>query len=199
MKKMSIFTLLLAAVLVTSYSVSGTYAKYTSKFEGSTDSARVAKWAFQVNDTAVTNSFTFNLFDTVNDTKDGNAEGDVKVGSGETIIAPGTTGSFAVKLANDSEVNAEYTVDYTVTNSANIPVEFSIDGNTWTTSLTDVTATAINSGANTTINIQWRWAFEGTGSSNFTSSQTDVTDTALGTTGTDTISVKADITVTQVD
>lgn len=199
MKKMSIFALLLAAVLVTSYSVSGTYAKYTSTFEGTTDSARVAQWAFAINEDAVTNSFTFDLFNTVNDT-DGNAEADVKVGTNETIIAPGTQGSFEIKLANNSEVNAKYTVDYTVTNTANIPVEFSIDGTTWTTDLADVVATEINKdGGQATINIQWRWAFEGTNSTNYTTSQTDATDTTLGSKGTDTISVKADITVTQAD
>lgn len=200
MKKMSMFALLLALVLVTSYSVSGTYAKYTSTFTGTTDSARVAKWAFEINDTAVTNSFTFDLFNTVNDT-DGSQETDVKVGTNETIIAPGTQGSFQIKLANKSEVNAKYSVDYTVTRTANIPVEFSIDGTNWTTDLADVTDVAIGmNGSESTINIQWRWAFEGTASSNFTTTQTDATDTTLGSKATaDTITVQAVITATQVD
>lgn len=194
MKKMSIFALLLAAVVVTSYSVSGTYAKYTSKFE-STDSARVAKWAFQINDTDVTNSFTFNLFDTVNDT-DGNAETDVKDGGDtETIIAPGTQGSFTIKLANKSEVTAKYAIDYEVTNTNNIPIEFSVDGLNWSSSLSDVAAsdtTKLNmNGGEATITVQWRWTYEGT--------DRDTTDTTLGSAGTATVTVDADITVTQVD
>lgn len=204
-KKMTVLAVLLLAVVTTTYSVSGTYAKYTSTFEGTTDSARVAKWAFSINNTDMTtasNAFTFDLFNTVNDT-DGNPETDVKEGTGETIIAPGTQGSFAIVLANNSEVNAKYEVDYTVTNTANIPVEFSIDGTNWTTNIADVAATSIAmmnaNGSTATINIQWRWAFTGDASENYTSSQTDATDTALGVDGTATISVKADIIVTQVD
>lgn len=192
MKKMSLFALLLAAVLVTSYSVSGTYAKYTSTFSGTSDSARVAKWAFEINDGAVTDSFTFNLFDTVNDTKTSAAETDVKVGEGETIIAPGTTGSFDIKLENLSEVNATYTVDYTVTNTNSIPVEFKVGDGEWSTELADVTTpVAVNMGGQDSITIQWRWTFEEEGR--------DAADTLLGSNGTAKIEVKADITVIQVD
>ena len=63
-KRLSILAVLLLAITVTAYSVSGTYAKYTSNAAG-TSTARVAKWAFQINDNDVTNSFTFNLFDTL--------------------------------------------------------------------------------------------------------------------------------------
>lgn len=201
MKKMSIIALLLVAVLVTSSSVSGTYAKYTSTFEGNTDSARVAKWSFKINNSAVTNTFNFDLFNTVNDTDTtAGSETDVKEGTGETIIAPGTKGSFNIKLENASEVEAAYTIDYTVTNSNNIPVEFSIDGTNWTTSLVDVTTPVrVNMGGQANVTIQWRWAFTGAASENYTSTQTDVTDTTLGTNGTATISVKADVTVTQID
>lgn len=173
-------------------SVAGTYAKYTSNATG-TDSARVAKWSFTVGttDIATSSTFTFNLFETV--------DSNVKTGVDENIIAPGTEGSFTIALQNDSEVNATYSIDYTVTNTASIPVEFSIDnGATWTTTLTDVIDTDINmSGATDSITIKWRWAFEGAGSSNYTDSQTDLTDTALGVTGTDTITVSAKITATQ--
>ena len=43
MKKMSVLTVLVMLVTLTAYSVSGTYAKYTSKID-MTDEARVAKW-----------------------------------------------------------------------------------------------------------------------------------------------------------
>ena len=66
MKKMSIFALLLAAVVATSYSVSGTYAKYTTTFQSNTDSARVAQWAFKVEEgTVETKTFEFDLFNTI--------------------------------------------------------------------------------------------------------------------------------------
>ena len=198
-KKLSILSVLVLAVAVSAYSVAGTYAKYTSEFVGSTSTARVAKWAFEINDTAVTNAFTFNLFDTLNEADTTTSETDVASNNTEKVIAPGTGGQFTIKLSNKSEVNANYTVDYNVTNASNIPVEFSINGTDWTTDLADVTATAINKGADATITVQWRWAFTGDASANYTTSQSDSTDTALGALGTDTISVQATIVATQVD
>ena len=199
MKKMSIFAMLLAAVVVTSYSVSGTYAKYTSNATG-TDSARVAKWSFTVGTTelATSNEFEFDLFAT---TYDNVAAADNGDGTFDKVIAPGTAGEFAIELANESEVNATYEIDYTVDNDDDIPVEFSIDdGNTWTTTLADVDATAINAnGSEATIKVQWRWAFEGTGSENFKTAQTDETDTEFGTAAASTITVSAKVTATQVD
>ena len=192
-KRLSILAVLVLAITVTAYSVSGTYAKYTSDFTGATSTARVAKWAFEINDTAVSTTFDFDLFESVNDSN-------VKTGTNENIIAPGTTGSFAIKLANKSEVNANYTVDYTVTNTANIPVEFSIDGTNWTTSLADVTTpVAINKGGTAPITIYWRWAFTGDASANYTATQNDGTDTTLGLAGSAVITVNAAVTVTQVD
>lgn len=206
-KKMSLLVALVLAVVVTGYSVSGTYAKYTSQATG-TATARVAKWAFDVNDAkkSTQTTFTFDLFKTINDTLDGNEETDVKkAGTGETaIIAPGTQGSFDIVLTNKSEVTAEYAIDYTVTNTGFIPVEFSVDnGATWTTDLADVVADgttklAMDNGSNT-ITVQWRWAFVGADSENY-KAQTDAADTALGEADTAaTLTVTAAVTATQVD
>ena len=202
MKKMSIFAMLLAAVLVTSYSVSGTYAKYTSTYTA-TDATRVAKWAFSFkgNDTA-TQEFTFDLFNTVNDST-GSEETDILTSNG-TIIAPGTQGSFKIGLTNDSEVNAKYAIDFTMSETANIPVEFSIgaldqEGNQiWVSDINDLDITDTNieminkNGAEATHTIQWRWVFEVDENGN-------TVDTTLGTAGTDTITVTAKVTATQVD
>ena len=197
-KKLSILAVLVLAVTVTAYSVSGTYAKYTSTFTGSTSTARVAKWAFTVNSANITktNTFTFDLFKTVKDS-DGAAETDVKVGEDENIIAPGTSGSFKIALANASEVNAKYSIAYTVTNDANIPVEFSVNGTDWTKDLTtlNVTDAAINmTSGEAEVNVQWRWTYEAT--------DRDAADTKLGVNAVEadqTITVKADVTATQVD
>lgn len=194
-KKMSILAALVLAVVVTGYSVSGTYAKYTSTFTGSTASARVAKWAFEMKDTDgnyvdTDNSFTFDLFKTIKDSN-GTAETDVYTG----LIAPGTSGEFDMYLKNASEVNAEYTVEYTV-NKAGVPLEFSIDGTTWTDDLSDVT-TPVSigmNGAEDHIKIQWRWSYE---QADVTTG--DTTDTALGAAGTATPEVTAKIVVTQVE
>lgn len=205
MKKMSIIALLLIAVVVTGSSVSGTYAKYTSTFEGTTDSAKVAKWAFSINDTDVTtasNEFTFDLFNTVNDETTGENDLNVKDDADVAIIAPGTKGEFGINLVNKSEVNAKYSVVYEVVNTANIPVEFSVDGgNTWTTSLANVAATDIVMNANESedeIVIQWRWTYDSEDRTAVTNTN-DEYDTELGENGEYKISVKADITVTQAD
>lgn len=152
--------------------IGGTFAKYTSSASGS-DSARVAKWSFEVNDTeiATTQTFTFNLFDTIKDSNGTDGETDMSPVDG-SIIAPGTQGSFQIKLVNLSEVNATYAIDYTVTNTNSIPVKFSVDGGTnWTEDLADVTATNIaHTNGTATITVQWKWDFEGN----------NVRDTALG-------------------
>ncbi len=186
-----IVAVLAVTMMFTMCFVGGTFAKYTSSASGS-DSARVAKWSFEVNDTeiATTQTFTFNLFDTIKDSNGTDDETDMSPVDG-SIIAPGTQGSFQIKLENLSEVNATYAIDYTVTNTNSIPVKFSVDGGTnWTEDLADVTATNIaHTSGTVTITVQWKWDFEGN----------NVRDTALGYTATDTITVAAAVTATQVD
>lgn len=214
MKKMSLLTALIAAVAVTAYSVSGTYAKYTSTFTGES-SARVAAWAFQINDADPTadNKFEFDLFESVDDAN-------VTKGINENIIAPGTTGSFDIKLANLSEVAATATITFAA-DLAGVPIEFSTGNGVWgdintvtqsieklsqgtRTSVTaegsDTATVQFNAGADTTFKIYWRWAFTGDQSTTFTTSQTDITDTALGTAEVKAIpKVTATIVATQVD
>lgn len=224
-KKITVLGGLLMAVVMTAYSVSGTYAKYTSTFTGS-DSARVAKWAFKIGDNTdmTQNTFTFDLFSTINDTvldNDGNivAETDVAApNSTDTtnnisgLIAPGTRGSFKLALRNLSEVNAKYSLELTETNAGNVPIEYSLDGTNWITAtdvgggvrtiaFTGITNQALNMNAtsDTEMTIQWRWAFEGADSTNYQTTQTDVTDTTLGIGGTATVTVDAKVIVTQVD
>lgn len=156
-KTMSLIAIALLIAMIALILVSGTYAKYTSSTTG-TATARVAKWSitFGGNDITASNTFTFNLFDTINDTKDGSTETDVTSAGSDKVIAPGTTGSFEVQLTNASEVSAECSVDYTVVNNNNIPIEFSTDGTNWSTTLADVAATNIAAGTPTTVKIQWR-------------------------------------------
>ncbi|MBE6566698.1 MAG: hypothetical protein E7659_06300 [Ruminococcaceae bacterium] len=190
---MRVASALLVAVLMTTCAISGTFAKYTTSATA-TDSARVAKWDVKINGSTANNSntFTFNLFETINDTT-GGAEGDINPADG-TIIAPGTQGSFEIVLKNDSEVTAEYVIDYTVTNTANIPVVFSLNGTDWKNSIDELDVTtpvnlAIGATA-PTITVHWMWAFEG-GNDNH--------DTYLGLDGSATLKVDAKVTVTQVN
>ena len=175
--------------------VGGTFAKYTSSATG-TDSATVAKWSFKVGETdiATTNTFAFDLFKTIKDSDGINNETEMNPVDG-SIIAPGTQGSFDLVLTNASQVTAQYAIDYTVTNNNDIPVKFSVDGGTtWTNDLADVAASdstklAANSGT-TTIKVQWKWDFNGSD---------DSFDTALGIGGNAVLTVKAEVTATQVD
>ena len=190
--KMILITLLIAMIALVL--VSGTYAKYTSSASGS-DTARVAKWSFTVGGTDIVaeNTFTFDLFKTIKDT-DGKTETDVVSANTDKVIAPGTSGSFDLVLENKSETSAKYGITYTVTNTASIPVQFSVNGKDWTDNLANVvesdtdTKLAANNGTKT-ITIQWKWAYDGD----------DTTDVNLGKVGTAKLIVQADVTATQID
>ena len=199
-KTMKMISITLLVVMIALILVSGTYAKYTSSATGS-DSARVAKWAFNVGGTDIaSNTFKFDLFKTIKDS-DGNEENDVVSANGDKVIAPGTSGSFDISLENKSEVSAKYGVKFTVSNGKNIPIQFSTDGNTWTDSLTNIAAddtkTKLAPNGTKTITVQWKWAYEDTNED--TKETTDAKDLALGTAGTATITVSAEVTATQAD
>ena len=198
--------LLLVLTLITSCFVGGTFAKYTTKAEGS-DSARVATWGF--NDTG---SVTLNdLFKTAYD-KNVNGKADV--------IAPGTTNSatFAFKFSGaQAAPEVAYTfgvaVDTTGSNTTklddNASFKWTLDGNEYDT-LANLTGaiiklsgddsgsktykpgelpTAFNS-ADTEHTIGWKWLFEGQ----------DVKDTELGNMDAlENISLKITVTATQID
>ena len=125
----------------------------------------------------------FELFDTILDTN-GEAETDVLAGR----IAPGTQGAFELSIKNDSEVDAEYTVDFTVS-GAEVPLEFRVNNGAWTSSLSSISAVRLAKNASTTAKVEWRWVFDGN----------DVTDTALGTADSKNVQVKATLAVSQVD
>ena len=206
-KKIAI-VLLVAIIAVGSYFVSGTYAKYTSSIAGN-DNANVAKWSWTINKTDIntyadsikTEAYTFDLFNTIKDTKDSNDETDVA----ENLIAPGTKGAITIDIKNNSEVNATYAIAFTETQSnqpegvTRIPVEYSLDGESWTTDITTlkVDATNIAMGASATqTTVYWRWVYS-------TDDAADIIDTKIGfeanATNVPNVKVTATVTVTQVD
>lgn len=105
-KKMTVLCALLALVGISSYAVSGTYAKYVADYDLA-DSARVAKWGF--ND----ETFTVDLF---KDSYKNGAVTDVDsatptTGDKEKVVAPGTSGFYAFTLGeNKPETNYEITI-----------------------------------------------------------------------------------------
>ena len=188
--------LIAGGVLIAIILIANTYAKYTSSSTG-TATARVAKWSFNVGkaNIATSNTFTFDLFQTIKDSDGESEETDVASANSDKVIAPGTTGSFNIELTNNSEVSAKYGIVYTITNTNSIPVKFSVDGGTtWTDSLAEVvasdTATKLNAkGGTKTITVQWKWDYTGS----------DTRDTSLGSNGTAKLEVKANVTATQID
>lgn len=95
------------------------------------------------------------------------------------LIAPGTGGSFALALVNKSDDDATYTLNFSVTNDSNIPIEYSLDKATWSKDISNINvpATAIaKTNGSATQTVYWRWAFDGAAAG----TSTDAADTALG-------------------
>jgi len=125
-KSMAVGALLLA-VLVTSYSVCGTYAKYTSSIDIK-DEARVAQWAFKLNGNnpeAMAN-IDIDLF------KDSYVYGDdnhtvvVSNTPGVDVVAPGTSGEYSFRISGTAETN--YTVSMNSVSIENTIKTTKLDG-----------------------------------------------------------------------
>ena len=205
---------LVAVVAVGTYFVSGTYAKYTSHVTG-TDTAKVAKWAWEINDDALANNttiYTLDLFRTA--VKDSNGtDTETDMASTTHMVAPGTSGSFQIKVENLSEVDANYSVDFTEIKGSAVSdaaIEYSLNGSTYAgiNSLDQAVEELVNTNGTKTITVYWRWLYqvnEGTEAEPVYTNRDDA-DTAVGfaaanaaTDADRTITITADVTLTQVD
>ncbi|MBQ9011592.1 MAG: hypothetical protein IJ093_02975 [Bacilli bacterium] len=189
---MRMAAVMFVAVLLTTCTISGTFAKYTSSSTGS-DQARVAKWDIKLNNGAWSDTVSFDLF----------SKTYTNVSASEKVVAPGTEGEFTFTVKNDSEVTAKYSVDLALTNANNIPLEFSVNGGAYQTptgnklTLATDDQLAIGSTAKT-VTVAWRWVYEADGNEAAVAAA-DATDTTLGLAGTATVKVDATIVATQVD
>lgn len=201
-KRIAVFMLILA--LTGTSAVGGTLARYTSATSG-TDTATVAKWELTLNDDNFTDkvedTWTFDLFKTINAADTTSPETAVTPG----YIAPGTGGSFKLTVKNTSQVDATYTIHFTETNASGVPMQYSLDGKTWYDDLdqinTNRTDLAIEreSGVKEQT-IYWRWCFDGGEGAH--AGQSNEADTALGSaaqTSAPTVTIRADVSATQVD
>ncbi len=128
-KKSMALGALLMAVAVTGYSVSGTYAKYTSSID-ITDEARVAKWGFNATDKNgnLTTENTIDLFSqsySINGTD--NELKYVLSSNTDKVVAPGTKGSYEFQL--EGEVETRYALLFAIDENKNtdIVVYYSLD------------------------------------------------------------------------
>ena len=177
-KMMRIASVLLVAVLLSTCTISGTFAKYAST-ASQTATASVATWDIDFDgDNDESKDFAFDLFATIVDTVDGNTDSEVATGK----IAPGTKGSFDIVLKNSSEVDAKFKVAFK-NNLDGVPLTFTykIDTETYTTD----TFVNIDMNATKTVTVSWEWAFGETVDDNAHSGKSP--------------SVTATVTVEQVD
>ena len=189
--------IVLALTMIALILVSGTYAKYTSEFEA-TSNARVAKWSFKVNNKDIATSeaqeLTINLFETIKDTTDaeevGSNETDVKAGTAaQAIIAPGTAGEFTISVQNLSEVTAKAEIAFDVTTT--LPLEFKVGNGEW-----KAASSFTGDAAKVTLATLAMEQATGKSTENATG---DAADTTLGVAGTATAAVKVTVTATQVN
>lgn len=200
MKKNKLFIAGLVTVFVALCSltlVSSTWAKYTSSASGS-DSARVAKWAWQYEEDGSGNVL-IDLFKTtvyeLNVNDEPGLEADLHVAQGQALIAPGTGGKFDLKVTNNSEVTGEVAFDFTVS-GADVPLQFKVDDGEWSDTLTDVTSSQVAMGATKTVTIYWRWLYERTDGSGLEANDKEDTDLGIAS---GTVTVEVDIDFVQVD
>ena len=168
--KIVIIVLLVLSIILTSEFI-GTIAKYLTSSSNSSD-AVVAK--FGLNTSTAIDLFSDSYTNVTADT------------DGKKIIAPGTMGHYNFKVIGTSEVAYKVDANITVTYSEEWgeykPLEFSIDGTTWTNieqfkiNLKNSLASKVlspNEIYNSTQAIHWRWPFS-------ISDENDTQDTKMG-------------------
>lgn len=232
-------SVLCACALITSCFVGGTMAKYTSTASGS-DTARAAKWSILVNGkdiaTAENQKMDFDLFGTVAGDTGARIEDelyndadvvDIDADTGDTIIAPGTTGKFNLEITNMSEVTADITIKLAEQDNGDIPILYSFgDEDSWHTygdlaaqvdstyggdwgsmlaALSDLgnmkALDRVQPAETVSIPVYWKWAYETEDDvEGVDYAQTDASDTAIGVAGTpQNVTITATVTATQVD
>ncbi len=96
-QKRLIALLIVIGVIITSFSIRGTYAKYKSSID-LTDKTRVATW--DINTTQIVDLF-----------KDSYSLNGVESLNGAKIIAPGTSGTYTFKIAGTAETSYRLNFD----------------------------------------------------------------------------------------
>ncbi len=201
--KKSIFIMItLMLVVVGSYFVAGTYAKYTSKVEGESNTS-IAGWKWTIGDSDLkdiidnkSSKYTLNLFDTITEADGTTTEDHVT----SKNIAPGTAGKFTINIENKSQVDATYAYNLSVTNTLGANIKWSTDGTTYTEDIETLSkeATSIAKETGTdSATIYWKWVFT-------ESDEQDANDTQVGLNAASSennsdIVVTAELVLTQVD
>lgn len=134
-KMMRAASALMVAVLLTTCTISGTFAKYVTEASGS-DEARVAKWGVEVS--AISNE----LFAETYAANDENTKIATTVVADEKVVAPGTThanGGLKFVLKGEPEVATRVKIDITGKEGTGNPVEVKLPAKTGYTDYTKAT------------------------------------------------------------
>lgn len=171
MKKNKKIVLIIVAIILIILSFLGghTFAKYMSRVTGQ-GTADIASWNFKVNEKE-DKLQTISLKSTVNNQTLVNNK-----------IAPGTEGSFQIKLdATGSEVGIDYIIKFENESQKPTNLKFTYDGNTYNslTELQEALKGKINADEQNkiiTLTIGWNWKYE-TGNSAQQIASNDLIDT----------------------
>ena len=205
--------MMLVAVLITTTTISGTFAKYTTNGI-STDEARVAKFCVTVAATGAEDIFAA-------------AYDNEAVLSTADVVAPGTTGTLGGFTVTDNTAEREVAVEVLYTSDITLsgwelttgakdycPLIFTVDsvdyyiGKDGVATQDDLVAKVkavleaksdvyeVGSAIADTLAFSWRWDFEGETGAN---GQSDLKDTVLGQAGTATVEVAITCTINQVN
>ena len=164
--KLSVY--ILVAVVITCAVMSETLAKYQSTYI-SVDYAAAAAWTFEVQDAEITkvNTFTVDVFNSSriydengiaveNEAKNSRTINDATV----PLIAPGTSGSFDLKLENLSDVPVlcTITVDESFASGINFNYKFAA-GDSFSATNTKQFVMSHNEVTDPPLTIYWQWPF----------------------------------------
>ncbi len=119
-KRKIVLAALIAAVLVSSFSVSGTYARYVSTTTGA-DTARVAKWGFNKANTINIDLFKNSYLSSTGNTNAVVSDSTISAANDniEKVVAPGTSGVAKIGLPNFAP-ETNYTIAFADNNSKDI-------------------------------------------------------------------------------
>ena len=185
-KKFKIAIILIVAILLATLAISIAYSKYFTEVSG-TGSITVAKWNFTVNGSSDTIG-TIILGNTTDDNSN--------VADG--VIAPGTSGSFAIELdITGTEVALDYTIEFENL-EGDLPDNLKFyEDESYLTEIENLEdgfsgSFGVDDEKTKTITVYWVWEYE-TGSDDDTITSNDELDTAAGENASN---IKFDIVVT---
>ena len=210
-KMMRLASGLLVAVLITTSTISGTFAKYTTSGEAE-DEARVAKFGVTV--TATTEGMFAETY------AGGEGEDTISVEADTKVVAPGTSGSLAAfEITGDPEVDVKVTYtatadlgdNWVVDDEFYCPLVFTVgsetvDGSTYTSAAAleaDIAEkiereiyydTTEDFAVSDTFDVSWEWPFE-VGTDEVTKAANNAKDTALGDAAADATTAEEEIRV----